>query len=323
MTTNRRLEAPPTWLAALLLTCCACGAAVAADPLPSWNNTPTKQAILKFVAETTKPGAPGFVPPAERIATFDNDGTLWAEQPLYAQGVFAIDRVRAMAPEHPDWKDKEPFKTILSGDLKSAMASGEQGMVALVMITHAGMTNDAFDKEVREWMATAQDPRFKRPYTELRLPAHARAAGLSARERLQDLHRVRRRRRVHARHGGEVLRHPARAGHRQHDRHEVRRSERRAGARPPAPGSSSSTTAPASPSPSSDPSGAGLSSRSATPTATRRCSNGPPPAAGARFMGLVHHTDADREWAYDRKSPVGRLDKALDEANARAGRSST
>ncbi len=110
MTTTRRLGAPPTWLAALLLTCCARAAAVAADPLPSWNNTPTKQAILKFVAETTKPGAPGFIPPAERIATFDNDGTLWAEQPLYAQGVFAIDRVKAMAPSTRTGRTRSPSR---------------------------------------------------------------------------------------------------------------------------------------------------------------------------------------------------------------------
>src|SRR5262249_51476143 len=114
------------------------------DPLPSWNDGPAKQAILSFVAAATRPGTPTFVPPAGRVATFDNDGTLWVEQPVYVQAMFAVDRVKALAPEHPDWKDKEPFKSVLAGDLKAALVGGEPDVLALVMATHAGMTTEEF-----------------------------------------------------------------------------------------------------------------------------------------------------------------------------------
>ena len=137
------------------------------DPLPSWNDGATKQAITEFVARVTRQGSPDFVPPAERIATFDNDGTLWVEHPMYVQLAFALDRVKAMAPMHPEWKDKQPFKAALEGDLKTLAAAGDHAIAELVMATHAGMTNQEFEKIVTEWLATARDPRFKRPYTEL------------------------------------------------------------------------------------------------------------------------------------------------------------
>ena len=137
------------------------------DPLPSWNDGATKQAITEFVARVTRQGSPDFVPPAERIATFDNDGTLWVEHPMYVQLAFALDRVNAMAPMHPEWKEKQPFKAALEGDLKTLAAAGDHAMAELVMATHAGMTNQEFEKIVTEWLATARDPRFKRPYTEL------------------------------------------------------------------------------------------------------------------------------------------------------------
>ena len=139
----------------------------AQDPLPSWNDGPAKQSIVDFVAKVTKEGSPDFVPPAERIATFDNDGTLWAEQPMYFQLIFALDRVKALAPQHPEWKDKEPFASLLKGDVKGALAGGEQAMVEIVMATHAGMTTEEFEKIVKDWLATARHPKFKRPYTEL------------------------------------------------------------------------------------------------------------------------------------------------------------
>ncbi len=138
-----------------------------ADPLPSWNEGASKQAILDFVAAVTREDSPDFVPPAERIATFDNDGTLWVEQPMYVQLAFAIDRVKALAPLHPEWKDKEPFKAVLEGDMKALAASGEKGLVQLVMETHAGMTTGQFAEIVKNWLATARHPRFDRPYTEL------------------------------------------------------------------------------------------------------------------------------------------------------------
>src|SRR6478736_1745422 len=116
----------------------------AQDPLPSWNDGKTKQSITDFVAKVTKEGSPDFVPVAERIATFDNDGTLWAEQPMYFQLLFALDRVKAMAPQHPEWKTKEPFASLLKGDVKSALAGGEKSIAEIVMTTHAGMTNDEF-----------------------------------------------------------------------------------------------------------------------------------------------------------------------------------
>src|SRR5882762_8845917 len=137
------------------------------DPLPSWNDTATKKAIATFVERATKQGSPDFVPPAERIATFDNDGTLWAEQPIYFQLAFALDRVKALAPQHPEWKTQEPFASLLKGDLKGALSGGEPAMVKIVMSTHAGMTTDEFEQTVRDWIATAKHPKTGRLYTEM------------------------------------------------------------------------------------------------------------------------------------------------------------
>lgn len=138
-----------------------------ADPLPSWNDGPAKQALVGFVAKVTKEGSPDFVPPAQRIATFDNDGTLWAEQPMYTQFLFALDRVKVLAPQHLEWKDKEPFASLLKGELHKALAGGERAMAEIMMATHAGMTTDEFEKIVTDWLATAKHPKFKRPYTEM------------------------------------------------------------------------------------------------------------------------------------------------------------
>jgi hypothetical protein len=138
----------------------------AQDPLPSWNDGKAKQSIMDFVTKVAKEGSPDFVPPGERIATFDNDGTLWCEQPMYFQFLFALDRVKALAPQHPEWKDKEPFAALLKGDLKGALAGGERAMVEIVMATHAGMTTEEFEKIVKDWTATAKHPKFKKPYTE-------------------------------------------------------------------------------------------------------------------------------------------------------------
>src|SRR5829696_9526155 len=137
------------------------------DPLPSWNEGATKQAITAFVGRVTTQGGPDFVPVDQRIATFDNDGTLWVEQPMYVQLAFVLDRVRALAPLHPEWTDKQPFKAVLEGDMKAVAGSGERGLVELVAETHAGMTTDEFLTIVADWLAKARDPRFKRPYTEL------------------------------------------------------------------------------------------------------------------------------------------------------------
>jgi len=137
------------------------------DALPSWNDGPAKTSITEFVARVTAQGGPDFIPVEQRIATFDNDGTLWCEQPMYVQLAFVLDRVKAMAPLHPEWKDKQPFKAVLEGDMKTLAESGERGMLELVLATHSGMTTDEFEKIVSEWLMTARHPRFKRPYTEI------------------------------------------------------------------------------------------------------------------------------------------------------------
>jgi phosphoserine phosphatase len=158
-------------------------ARAADDPLPSWNDTGPKAAIRDFVEKVTKEGSPDFVPEALRIAVFDNDGTLWVEQPMYTQLAFALDRVKQEAPSHPEWKDTQPFKAALEGDMKTLAASGEKGLVELIMATHSGMTAAQFEKIVSTWLAEARDVRFKRPYTELvyqpmlELLAHLRANG--------------------------------------------------------------------------------------------------------------------------------------------------
>jgi hypothetical protein len=137
------------------------------DPLPSWNDTAPKAAIVAFVEKVTKEGSPDFVPEPERIAVFDNDGTLWVEHPMYTQLAFALDRVKAEAPSHPEWKGAQPFKAAIDRDMKTLAAAGEKGLLELIMATHAGMTTEQFEKVVSEWLATARDPRFSRPYTEL------------------------------------------------------------------------------------------------------------------------------------------------------------
>jgi phosphoserine phosphatase len=153
------------------------------DPLPSWNEGPVKSSITTFVSRVTTQGGPDFVPAEQRIATFDNDGTLWVEQPMYVQLAFALDRVKAMAPMHPEWKDKQPFKAVLEGDMKALAESGERGLVELIMVTHAGMTTAEFAKIASDWLAATRDRRFNRPYTELvyqpmlELLAYLRASG--------------------------------------------------------------------------------------------------------------------------------------------------
>lgn len=169
----------------LVAVALACTAAVAGsqDPLPSWSDGPAKKAIMAFVGDVTREGLPNYVKPAERIATFDNDGTLWAEQPMYFQFLFALDRVKALAPNHPEWKDKEPFASLLKGDMRGALAGGEKSIAELVMVTHAGMTTAEFEQIVKDWIATAKHPRTGRLYTEmvyqpmLELLAYLRANG--------------------------------------------------------------------------------------------------------------------------------------------------
>jgi phosphoserine phosphatase len=155
--------AAAAWLVLLALPLAS---GVAAQPLPSWRDGPARQAIVSFVERVTKPGGPDFVPPAERIAVFDNDGTLWSEQPIYVQLAFALDRVKALAPQHPEWKQQEPFRSALAGDLAGVAKSGEKGLLELVMATHAGITTDEFESIVEGWLASARHPKYGWPYTE-------------------------------------------------------------------------------------------------------------------------------------------------------------
>ncbi len=137
------------------------------DPLASWSDGPTKATLLDFIARVTKGGTADFVPPEKRIATFDNDGTLWPEQPMYIQYVFAFDRVKALVPKHPEWKTTQPFQAVLEGDAKALVAPGEKGLIEIITATHSGMTTDQFNTIVADWLATTKDKRFKRVYTEL------------------------------------------------------------------------------------------------------------------------------------------------------------
>lgn len=152
---------------ALALVLAQRGQAQAVDPLASWNGTATKKAIVDFVGKVTTEGSPDFVPPAERIATFDNDGTLWGEQPMYVQLAFAIDRVKALAPQHPEWTSTEPFASVLKGDVQGVAAAGKKGLMEMLAATHAGMTVGEFDATVMEWITTARHPQTGKLYTEM------------------------------------------------------------------------------------------------------------------------------------------------------------
>jgi len=153
--------------AAIAVTGASGGVSAQTDPLPSWNDGASKSKILEFVTAVTAEGGPNYVAPADRVATFDNDGTLWSEQPFYFQLAFALDRIKAMAPNHPEWKDKEPFKSVIAGDIKGVLASGEQGIAQIIAASHAGMTTEEFAKIVTDWLATARHPQTSLPYTDM------------------------------------------------------------------------------------------------------------------------------------------------------------
>jgi len=306
-------------LAAALAGMLAFTASIAqpADALPSWNDGASKASILAFVRSVTDKSSKDFVPPAQRIATFDNDGTLWAEQPLYFQLVFALDRVKALAPQHPEWKDKEPFASLLKGDLKGALAGGERAILEIVMATHAGMTTDEFDKVVRDWIATARHPKTRRRYTEmvyqpmLELLRFLRANAFKT---------------FIVSGGGIEFMRPW--------------TENVYGIPPEQVVGSSGKLKfelrDGKPVLVKMPGLDFIDDKAGKPVGIQQHIGRRPILAfgnsdgdlqmlqwtaaggGARFMGIVHHTDAEREWAYDRKSPVGALDKALDEAQAKA-----
>jgi phosphoglycolate phosphatase-like HAD superfamily hydrolase len=299
-------------LLALLWTC----ALQAAEPLPSWNEGPSKAGIVAFVQAVTDKSGEEFVPPEERIAVFDNDGTLWAEQPMYFQFLFAIDTVKALVPEHPEWKDKEPFASLLKGDLKRALSGGEHALLQIMAVTHSGVTTEEYEKVVKDWLRTAEHPKFKRPYTDLayqpmlELLAYLRANGFK----------------TFIVSGGGV--------------EFIRAFAEQVYGIPPeqvigSAGKQKLEMRDGKPVIVKLPKVDFVDDKEGKPLGIQRFIGRRPIAAfgnsdgdlqmlqwtaageGARFCLFVHHDDAEREWAYDRKSRIGRLDKGLDEATAR------
>jgi phosphoglycolate phosphatase-like HAD superfamily hydrolase len=287
-----------------------------ADPLPSWNDGPTKQSIVDFVTQVTTEGSPDYVAPQERIATFDNDGTLWVEQPIYTQFAFAVDRVKATSNEHPDWKTKQPFKAVLDGDTKALVATGEHGMLEIVAATHSGMTTTEFNDTVKQWLETAKHPRFKVLYTDLvyqpmlELLSYLRANGFKTF--------------IVSGGGVEFMRTFAEKSYDVPPEQVI--------------GSSGVTEYrmwDASPVLVKVPKVLFVDDGPGKPEGINHFIGRQPIFAFGNsdgdkemlewtancmrvcFMGLVHHTDAVREYAYDRDSSVGKLDKALDEAEAK------
>ena len=285
----------------------------AQEPLPSWNDTAPKRAIVAFVERVTNQVSPDFVPPAERIATFDNDGTLWAEQPIYFQLVFALDRVKALAPEHPEWQDKEPFTSLLKGDLKGALAGGEPAIFQIMTVTHSGMTTDQFEKIVSDWVATARHPKSGKLYTEmvyqpmLELLAYLRANGFKTfivSGGGIDFMRVCAER-IYGIPPEQVIGSSGKLNF------ELRDGKPRLMKLPELDFNDDKVDKPV----------AIQTHIGRHPIAAFGNSDGDlqmlewaRQGAGVRVALIVHHTDAEREWAYDRKSPVGQLDKALDVA---------
>lgn len=312
---NRVLQNQRLFVAAL---CCLLTAIARADaaPLPSWNDVDSRNRIMAFVAAVTDPASPDFVPPDERIAVFDNDGTLWSEQPYYFQLFFAIDRVRSLAHSHPQWKTQQPFKAAIEGDIPALLDTGKEGLLTLVMASHAGMTTDEFAGIVEDWLASARHPRFDRRFNELvfqpmlELLDYLRANGFKTW--------------IVSGGGIEFLRPWALAAYGVPPEQVV--------------GSSIKTRfewRDGEPVLVRLPELNFIDDKEGKPVAINQHIGRRPIAAfgnsdgdlqmlqwttageGRRLGVLVRHTDAEREWAYDRESSVGRLDQALDEANQR------
>lgn len=301
---------------ALGMLCLAASMAQAQTPLASWNDGPSRQAIVDFVAAVTKDGGPEFVAPADRIAVFDNDGTLWSEQPLYFQLIFAMDQVKVMAPKHPEWAQEQPFKAVLEGDHAALAAAGLPGMMKIIAATHTNMTTQAFSDEVKDWVKTAKHPRFKQPYTSLtyvpmqELLTYLRTNGFKTyivsggevefmRAWANDIYGVPPEQVI----GSTVV-----TEFQMQDGKPVLMRTPKLDFNDDGPGKPVSIN----------------KFIGRQPIFAFGNSDGDlqmlqwtMAGSGKRLAGLVHHTDAKREWAYDRESKIGRLDKALDEAKAR------
>jgi hypothetical protein len=297
-----------------LLAACLGAGAQTAEPLPSWNDTAPKKAIIAFVEKVTKPGSPEFVAPAERIAVFDNDGTLWSEKPVYFQLLFALDRVKALAPQHPEWKKKDPFKKLFSTPKEEMVEVTAQELMEIIEVSHAGITTEDFEKEVKEWLATARHPKTGRLYTEmvyqpmLEVLDYLRANGFKTF--------------IVSGGGVEFMRAFAEKtygippeqvlGSQGKLKYELRDGKPVLVKLPEIQFLDDKEGKPI-----------GIQTWiGRRPIAAFGNSDGDLPmlqwttaGAGARFGLLVHHTDAEREWAYDRSSHVGKLDKALDAAS--------
>jgi phosphoglycolate phosphatase-like HAD superfamily hydrolase len=290
--------------------------AFAADPLPSWNDTGPKKAIVQFVQTVTNKDSPNFVPREKRIATFDNDGTLWAEQPMYFQVFFVVDRVKALAPQHPEWNTKEPFASLLKGDMKGALAGGQKGLMEMMAATHSGMTTDEFEKTVIDWIATARHPKTGKPFTSmtyqpmLELLAYLRGRGFKTfivsgggiefmRPWAEKVYGIPPEQVVgtsgglkyELRDGKPVIVKTSELLFMDDNVGKPVGIQRQIGRRPIA---------------------AFGNSDGDLQMLQWTCI-----ADGARLCLFVHHTDAGREWAYDRESHIGKLDKGLDEAKTR------
>jgi hypothetical protein len=286
------------------------------DPLPSWNEGMAKQSIIDFVTKMTTQESPDFVLPAERIATFDNDGTLWAEQPMYFQHLFALDRVKALEPQHPEWKDKEPFASLLKGDVESALMGGEHAILEIILATHTGMTTYEFEKIVEDWIATAKHPTTERLYTEmvyqpmLELLDYLRANGFKTfivsgggvdfiRPWVEAVYGILPEQvigssfkiKYEMRDGNPVIVRLPEFNFMNEKENKPKGIHIQLGRRPIA--------------------AFGNSDGDQQMLQWTWAGKGP------RFALYVHHTDAEREWAYDRNSRIGRLDKGLDEAKAK------
>ena len=284
-----------------------------ADPLSSWNDGASKQAIIEFVEQVSAPDSPDFVLPAERIAVFDNDGTLWAEQPLYFQVMFALDRIKALAPEHPEWKNTQPFKSALENDLPAVLSGGEHALLELMMATHTGMTVSEFSMIVGNWLSTAKHPTTGRLYTDM---AYQPMLELLAYLRANDF-------KTYITSGGGIA--------------FMRAFAEEVYGIPPEQviGSSIKTRyeyRDGNPALIRLPELNFFDDKAGKPIAINQHIGRRPIAAfgnsdgdlqmlqwtcagdGKRFCLYVHHTDAEREWAYDRDSHIGRLDKGLDQA---------
>lgn len=285
-------------------------------PLPSWNEGTSKSAILDFVARVTTDDGPDFIPPESRIATFDNDGTLWSEQPVYFQAAFLFDRVKVMAKDHPEWKKTQPYKAVLEGDLKTLATAGEKGLFELIEVTHANVTVAEFAKIVSEWIKTARHPRFDRPYTALvfqpmlELLAYLRANGFKTF--------------IVSGGGIEFMRPWAEKIYGVPPEQIVGSSGKTKfqldGDTPSIlklPGVEFVDDGPGKPVGINHFIGRRPVFAAGNSDGDREMLQWTTLNDGARFGLLVHHTDAKREWAYDRNSMVGKLDKALDEAPRR------